>query len=95
MNAPLKGRQVLEIEGNVDVGKSKNDLWEKNAMEKHWIGNGQTLYQKNKNENKKQWIKERKRLIFLSNWKSGDKWLVQKFKEYPEVRSLILLAFPS
>ena len=54
----------------------------KNAMEKHWIGNGQTLYQKNKNENKKQWIKKRRRsgLFFLSNWKSGDKWLVQKFK---------------
>ena len=48
-------------------------------MGKHWIGNGQTLYQKNKNENKKQWI-EKKSLFFLSNWKSGDKWLVQKFK---------------
>ena len=33
-------------------------------MGKHWIGNGQTLYQKNKNENKKQWI-EKKKLIFL------------------------------
>ena len=54
----------------------------KNAMEKHWIRKGQTLYQKNKNENKKQWIKKRRRsgLFFLSNWKSGDKWLVQKFK---------------
>ena len=51
----------------------------KNAMEKHWIGNGQTLYQKNKMKTKNNGLKKRS-LFFLSNWKSGDKWLVQKFK---------------
>ena len=68
----------------------------KNAMEKHWIGNSQTLYQKNKNENKKQWIKKRSSssLFFLSNWKSGDKWLVQKFKnDRSEVSDSLGLSF--
>lgn len=66
----------------------------KNAMEKHWIGNGQLCIRKTKNENKKQWIKKEERLFFLV---SGNLEISGWFRSsrMPEVRSLILLAFPS
>lgn len=46
--------------GQFGCRQISKQLKRKNAMEKHWMGNGQTLHQKNK----KQWIEKKKSAYF-------------------------------
>lgn len=64
---PLKGLHILDS-GASFIGQIQSSLREKNAIEKHCVGNGQTVYKKNKNENKETMHLKKKRaseLIFL------------------------------
>ena len=47
------------------------------ALDRKWSN---FVSEKTKMKTKNSGLKKKKSLFFLSNWKSGDKWLVQKFK---------------